>query len=378
MSSDLQFKIPEEDYSFAPIAIHSNSNDNFGFPSNTNNFSNCSNLKRPWFPNLFGRSYTCVHKLSSTNRIKTVFRVQNFLIFNNTVLKTTHQREKVQYLKIKIWPFKIKWKLFKYWENASADKLYTKINLAYFEVKRSNHSIAINDTQMKAILKKISDFVATDKFSSKPYAIYMMNDEYALNNIGTYNQKHYNISHNDIDNHNNYSTSILYPNNYDNIANVNLGNLNPLSNSKKKILLNLFVFNNNIKLSTDDLLKQASKVFSDYTSKGYNKDDIGVIMNEINLKNVTSNQMEVTSTKVFLSGESLTAQHTHKVQKNFNIKKNIHFEGAKFGIVKTPQNTKLKISINFSSNKVSDYYINFETGVYVNGTWGGIKYAISK
>ena len=115
------------------LSTFATANPAFQIPTYTGNYSKCANIKRPFIPNLFGKSYRCTHKLTSTTRIVSVFKAQDFLLFNHTILKTSHQREKVQYTRIKIWPFKkIRIKLFKYWENASAPKLYIKINEGYF------------------------------------------------------------------------------------------------------------------------------------------------------------------------------------------------------------------------------------------------------
>ncbi|GEM_PF-1964198 len=350
----------------------------FTLPTNTSNYSKCPNMHRPKFPNLFGRSYTCYNKITATTRMKTVFRVQDFLLFNHTILKTSHQREKVQSIKVKIWPFKIKIKLFKYWENASASKLYHKINLAFFEIKRKNNTITVSDSQIKAIFQKISALLNPNPGTSQHKAMYVLSEEYKLNSTGKYDKKLYELSDYEVNSHNNYNTSILYPSNYTPVSNVSLGDLNLVGSNKKKILLNINILNKDLTLTSDDVIKQAKKVFEKYVQQGYTKDDIVLIMNEMNLKNLTSDQLEVKSTKIIFTDEIVQKENSHKVERKFKFKKEFNFEGAEFGMVKTDNNTKFKIKITFSSKKVTDFYVDFETGVLSNGVWGGIKYTIKK
>lgn len=371
----LEFNTEEYDFDIQTVLQNKMA---FDLPKNTSNYSKCPNMHRPKFPNIFGRSYTCYNKITSTTRMKTVFRVQDFLLFNHTILKTSHQREKVQSIKVKIWPFKIKIKLFKYWENASATKLYHKINLAFFEIKRKNNTVTISDSQVKAIFQKVSTLLNPNPGTSQPKAMYVLSEEYKLNSTGKYNKKLYELSDYEVNSHNNYNTSILYPSNYTPVSNVTLGDLNLVGSDKKKIILNVSILNKDLTLTSDDVIKQAKKVFEKYVQQGYTKEDIVLIMNEMNLKNVNSNQLEVKSTKIIFTDEIVRKENSHKVERKFKFKKEFNFEGAEFGMVKTDNNTKFKIKITFSSKKVTDFYVDFETGVLSNGVWGGIKYTIKK
>lgn len=56
-------------------------------PKNTSHFSECSNIKRPWAGQIFGRKYLCNYYFDSKTKVKTVFEVQDFLLFNSVRAK---------------------------------------------------------------------------------------------------------------------------------------------------------------------------------------------------------------------------------------------------------------------------------------------------
>ena len=351
----------------------------FQLPNYTGHYSTCATLKKPAFPNIFGKSYTCLHRLSNTTRMKSIFRVQDFLFFNHTILKATHQREKEQYIKIKIWPFKIKWKVTKYWQNASADKLYSKINLAYFDVKRKNNTLTVSNADIKSLFQKISNLIYPINSPSQSSAMYVVNDEFILNATGNnYSRKNFVLKNSDINHYTNYTSSVIFPTTYESNPNTPLPDLNFLANSKKKVIINVMIYNHNIILTTDDILKMTKKVIEHYVDLGHNKDDIAVIMNEINLKNLSSGQISAPSSKIVISGEVLTKQGTHKIERKYEVDKDFKLEELTFSFSKSDSNfPTLKLNLTFSSNSVDSYFIDFETGIFSNGAWGGVKYSIS-
>lgn len=350
----------------------------FQFPTYTGHYSTCANPKRPKFSNIFGKSYTCLHKISNNTRMKSIFRAQDFLFFNHTILKASHQKEKEQFIKIKIWPFNIKWRVTKYWENSSADKLYTKINLAYFDIKRKNNTLTVSSADVKSAFQKISNIIYPINNPSQSKAMYVVNDEFKLNTSGNYSRKSYILKESDINHYTNYTSSIVYPNTYESNSNVDLPDLNFLSDNKRHLIVNTVIYNYDVVIGVDDVLKMAKKVMDHYVDQGYNRDDIAVIMNEINLKNLSSGQLSAPTTKFIQTGEVITKQGTHKIERKYKIDKEFNLEEVSVAFLKSESNSVIKVKVNFTANTVSNFFVDFETGIYSNGAWGGVKYSITK
>ena len=95
----------------------------------TNHYKNCNNgISNPFLGNIFGKQYVCEYFFDGDHQVKTVFEIQDFLLFYSVRAKNKYRRKGTFG-----------------WRTDDARKLYLKINDGLIKVERKTFTATFNN-----------------------------------------------------------------------------------------------------------------------------------------------------------------------------------------------------------------------------------------
>lgn len=320
----------------------------------TNHYKNCNNgLSNPFLGNIFGKQYVCEYYFDSKHQVKTVFEIQDFLLFYSVRAKNKYRRKGTFG-----------------WRTDDAKKLYLKINDGLIKVERKTFTATISDAQIKPLINAINNLITV-----KSQFIPVVSNEYMLNSSGNYTQTNYSLGSGDLGYYNT-TDMLIFPQQKQISNSVNMDSFKNLLNTSKKSIIYINIFNKDFEIKHEQLLSIAAKVFEKYAKAGKKPSDIAIVMNEIK---ASQDRINAQPLYIITKDEIVEASNTHKVLKDFNVKKDFDLKEFIVGF-KTNENGDKKFEVKFKLgyNKITQYRMDIEGGVYYNNRWGGTKFIVQK
>lgn len=322
-------------------------------PNQTNHYTNCNNgINRPFVGNIFGKQYICYYNFSSKYRVKTVFEIQDFFLFYSVRAKNKFRK--------KGWTG--------IWGREDAKKLYLRINNGVMKVERKTFTATISDSQLKPLINSINNLITV-----KSAPIPIVSDVYLLESSGKFKQQNYSLSQYDL---NSFSPgNPLVPQYSQNLPSVNMDSFKNLLNTNKKAIIYINLFNKDHEITLDQIMNIAAKVFQKYATQGRTNNDIAVVMNEIK---ASHDRIDAKPFFIVTKDELIQASNTHKVIKDFGVRKDFDLKGFEIGFsTDTNGSKKWKFKFTLGHNKITQYKMDIEGGVYYN-RWGGTRFTVEK
>ncbi|MDM1040811.1 MULTISPECIES: hypothetical protein [Empedobacter] len=320
----------------------------------TNHYKNCNNgISNPFLGNIFGKQYVCEYFFDGDHQVKTVFEIQDFLLFYSVRAKNKYRRKGTFG-----------------WRTDDARKLYLKINDGLIKVERKTFTATFNNSQIQPIIKAINDLI-TVKSSFVP----VVTSEFLLNSSGNYTQTDYSLATGDLGYYNT-TGMLIFPQNKQISSSVNMDSFKSLLNTSKKSIIYINIFNKDREITHEQILKVAADAFKKYATAGRTPSDIAIVMNEIK---ASQDRIDAQPLYIVTKDELIEANNTHKVLKDFDIRKDFDLKEFIVGF-KTNENGDKKFEVKFKLgfNKITQYKMDIEGGVYYNNRWGGTKFIVQK
>lgn len=320
----------------------------------TNHYKNCNDgISNPFLGNIFGKQYVCEYFFDGDHQVKTVFEIQDFLLFYSVRAKNKYRRKGTFG-----------------WRTDDARKLYLKINDGLIKVERKTFTATFNNSQIQPIIKAINDLI-TVKSSFVP----VVTSEFLLNSSGNYTQTDYSLATGDLGYYNT-TGMLIFPQNKQISSSVNMDSFKSLLNTSKKSIIYINIFNKDREITHEQILKVAADAFKKYATAGRTPSDIAIVMNEIK---ASQDRIDAQPLYIVTKDELIEANNTHKVLKDFDIRKDFDLKEFIVGF-KTNENGDKKFEVKFKLgfNKITQYKMDIEGGVYYNNRWGGTKFIVQK
>lgn len=275
-------------------------------PNQTNHYTNCNNgINTPFVGNIFGKQYVCYYNFSSKYRVKTVFEIQDFFLFYSVRAKNKFRK--------KGWTG--------IWGREDAKKLYLRINNGVMKVERKTFTATISDSQLRPLINSINNLITV-----KSAPIPVVSDVYLLESSGKFKQQNYSLSQYDLNNF--LPGNPLIPQYSQNLPSVNMDSFKNLLNTNKKAIIYINLFNKDHEITLDQIMNIAAKVFQKYATQGRTNNDIAVVMNEIK---ASHNRIDAKPFYIITKDELIQASNTHKVIKDFGVRKDFDLKGFEIG-----------------------------------------------
>lgn len=322
-------------------------------PNQTSHYTNCNNgINTPFVGNIFGKQYVCYYNFSSKYRVKTVFEIQDFFLFYSVRAKNKFRK--------KGWTG--------IWGREDAKKLYLRINNGVMKVERKTFTATVSDSQLKPLINSINNLITV-----KSAPIPVVSDVYLLENSGKFKQQNYSLSQYDL---NSFSPgNPLVPQYSQNLTSVNMDSFKNLLNTNKKAIIYINLFNKDREITLDQIMNIAAKVFQKYATQGRTNNDIAVFMNEIK---ASHDRIDAKPFYIVTKDELIQANNTHKVIKDFGVRKDFDLKGFEIGFTSNANgDNKWKFKFTLGHNKITQYKMDIEGGVYYN-RWGGTRFTVEK
>jgi len=297
----------------------------------TNHYKNCNDgISNPFLGNIFGKQYVCEYFFDRDHQVKTVFEIQDFLLFYSVRAKNKYRRKGTFG-----------------WRTDDARKLYLKINDGLIKVERKTFTATFNNSQIQPIIKAINDLI-TVKSSFVP----VVTSEFLLNSSGNYTQTDYSLATGDLGYYNT-TGMLIFPQNKQISSSVNMDSFKSLLNTSKKSIIYINIFNKDREITHEQILKVAADAFKKYATAGRTPSDIAIVMNEIK---ASQDRIDAQPLYIVTKDELIEANNTHKVLKDFDIRKDFDLKEFIVGF-KTNENGDKKFEVKFKLgfNKITQY-----------------------
>ena len=325
------------------------------------NYYNCNaqNANTPFIANWFGNQYVCEYFFSGDKKVKNVFEVLDFYLFNSVRAKTK-MREKG-------------WTGI--WDRETADKLYLKINTAVFQIERKSYTVSTSvDWQTIASAYK-------SVFGQNQQSVGYVSEEYVYNqSTQKYDKKVYYIQNQDFNYMN--ADSVFQPNYYDTSEVANIGDYRNMMNTGNKdviIVVNILNLEGSPETTLEKVIKLAKPLWSKYISQGVKPSQIAIAMNELSIYKQQNNLVDVKPLYVMTKDELVTATYDDKVIYDFDIKKDFNLEGMEIGFSQAAGSSpKFKLKVVLGYNKVTKFSVDMEGGAFYQNRWGGSTFSVTK
>jgi hypothetical protein len=335
---------------------------NYSIPSTTpSHYYNCNsgNANTPFIANLFGNQYVCNYYFDNKYKVKTVFEVLDFYLFNSVRAKTKMRK--------KGWTG--------IWGREDASKLYLKINTAVFGIERKTYNVSIS-TDWQNIVAAYRNIFGNNKQQVAYEA-----EEYQYNSSQqNYSKKVFYIQPNDF----NYMNSnfVYSPYDYTSSTVSTIGDYRKIMNTSNKdviVVVNLFNIQDNAETTLQKIVELAKPIFQKHINSGKAPSQIAIAFNEMKIYKDKNNIVDVKPMYIITKDELITVNNDHKVIHDFEIKKNFNLEGLEIGFSKSGNNSpKIKFKVVLGYNKVTKFKVDMEGGALYNNKWGGSKFSVEK
>ena len=192
---------------------------------------------------------------------------------------------------------------------------------------------------------------------------------------GNYTQTDYSLATGDLGYYNT-TGMLIFPQNKQISSSVNMDSFKSLLNTSKKSIIYINIFNKDREITHEQILKVAADAFKKYATAGRTPSDIAIVMNEIK---ASQDRIDAQPLYIVTKDELIEANNTHKVLKDFDIRKDFDLKEFIVGF-KTNENGDKKFEVKFKLgfNKITQYKMDIEGGVYYNNRWGGTKFIVQK
>lgn len=333
--------------------------------STPSHYYNCneSNANTPFISNIFGNQYVCEYFFNSKKKVKNVFEVLDFYLFNSVRAKTK-MREKG-------------WTGI--WNRENASKLYLKINTAAFQIERKTLTVSTG-TDWKTITTAYKKIVKGNNDDPLSY----ISEEYEYNSSKkTYSKKVFFIKDKDFE-YNMNTNSVYQPTIYESYQVSNIGDYRNMMNTSNKdiiVVVNILNLEGRPETKLEKLIKLSKPIWNKYIKDGKKPNQIAIVMNELGIYKNKENIVDVKPLYILTKDELVTVNNDHKVIYDFNIKKDFNLEGIEIAYILSPggsESDKIKVKANLGYNKITKFSIDMEGGALYQGKWGGSTFSVIK
>ena len=242
---------------------------------------------------MFGNQYVCNYYFDNKYKVKTVFEVLDFYLFNSVRAKTKMRK--------KGWTG--------IWGREDASKLYLKINTAVFGIERKTYNVSIS-TDWQNIVAAYRNIFGNNKQQVAYEA-----EEYQYNSSQqNYSKKVFYIQPNDF----NYMNSnfVYSPYDYTSSTVSTIGDYRKIMNTSNKdviVVVNLFNIQDNAETTLQKIVELAKPIFQKHINSGKAPSQIAIAFNEMKIYKDKNNIVDVKPMYIITKDELITVNNDHKV-----------------------------------------------------------------